>query len=49
MIPQASDDRWYYAQGKTKIGPVPLAELRRLLAEGVLKPPDMILPEGAKR
>jgi len=38
MIPVASIDRWYYAQDKKKRGPVSLAQLRRLLAEGVLKP-----------
>jgi WD40 repeat protein len=46
MIPQASIDRWYYAREKKKMGPVSAAQLRWLLAEGVLKPDDMVLQEG---
>ena len=49
MIPVASFDRWYYAQGKKKVGPVSVAELRRLLAECALKPADMVLQEGMQK
>jgi hypothetical protein len=40
---------WYYAQGKQRCGPVPLAELQRLLAAGQLRPTDMALQVGATR
>ena len=49
MTPTANFDRWYYAQGKKKMGPVPVAELRRLLATGALKPEDMVLQEGTPK
>src|ERR1019366_7361185 len=49
MIPVASIDHWYYAQNKKKMGPVSLAQLRGLLAEGVLKPADMVLQEGTQK
>lgn len=46
MRPQQLRDHWYFAQNKKKVGPVSLARLRRLLAEGVLKPGDMVFQEG---
>jgi WD40 repeat protein len=49
MIPVGSIDRWYYAQNKKKMGPVSLAQLRSLLAEGVLKPEAMVFQEGAQK
>lgn len=42
-------DKWYYAQGQNKVGPVSMDHLRRLLAEGVLKPEDMVFQEGTQQ
>src|SRR5262249_17148217 len=42
-------DAWYYARGKDRYGPVPLAELPRLAHAGHLTPADMVLPAGAKQ
>src|SRR5581483_9111007 len=44
-----SEPRWYYARDRRKVGPVPLTELRRLLAEGELRPDDMVLQEGQRQ
>src|SRR4051794_23447254 len=41
--------RWYYIQDGRKAGPVLLADLRRLVAAGRLRPADMVMPEGARR
>ena len=49
MPSQLPIDSWYYAQDKKKVGPVPLAQLRRLRAEGMLKPEDMVLQEGTTK
>ena len=49
MIPATSSGRWYYAKDQKKMGPVSLAQLRRLLAERVLKPEDMVFQEGTTK
>jgi hypothetical protein len=49
MTSESSNDCWYYAQAKKKMGPVRLVELRRLLADGCLNPADMVLQEGASK
>ncbi len=42
--------RWHYSvDGRTKVGPVPFEELRRLALAGQLQPAHMILPESAGR
>jgi CHAT domain-containing protein len=46
MIPQAATDCWYYAQDQKKMGPVSLAQLRSLRAEGGLQPEAMVFQEG---
>src|SRR5437763_12616248 len=39
--------RYFYSpDGRTKVGPLPLDELRRLARAGELKPTHMILPEN---
>jgi GYF domain 2 len=42
-------DAWYYAHGKEKRGPLPLAELKQLADAGRLLPGDMVLRAGAQR
>ncbi len=37
---------WFYAQGKRKIGPVSLAQLRQLAQGGGLRAGDMVMQEG---
>jgi WD40 repeat protein len=49
MTSQLRTNSWYYVRDKKKVGPVSLAQLRRLLAEGVLKPEDMILQAGSPK
>jgi WD40 repeat protein len=49
MIPQVASDRWYYAKDKKKVGPVSLARLRELLADGVVTATDMVLQEGTQK
>jgi WD40 repeat protein/uncharacterized caspase-like protein len=49
MIPQAANDRWYYAKDKKKVGPVSLARLRELLADGTVMATDMVLQEGTQK
>jgi CHAT domain-containing protein/tetratricopeptide (TPR) repeat protein len=46
MIPQAANECWYYAQNQKKLGPVSLAQLRTLRAEGGLQPEVMVFQEG---
>ncbi len=41
--------RWYYAQGGQKIGPVTSQELRYLAASGTLQPTDLVWVEGNDR
>jgi TM2 domain-containing membrane protein YozV len=36
---------WYYAKNNERLGPVPLAELRSLVAKGVLQPSDLVWSE----
>lgn len=38
--------RWYYARGGQKIGPVTSQELRYLAASGSLQPADLVWTEG---
>jgi hypothetical protein len=33
---------WYYAKNKERFGPVSLAELRSLVAQGKLRPADLV-------
>jgi TM2 domain-containing membrane protein YozV len=40
-MPQA----WYYAKNNERLGPVPLAELRALIAKGGLQPSDLVWSE----
>jgi ABC-type multidrug transport system fused ATPase/permease subunit len=40
---------WYCAQGKQKVGPLTLEQLRQYAALGRLRPSDMILREGAQK
>ena len=40
-MPQA----WYYAKNNERLGPVPLAELRSLIAKGGLQPSDLVWSE----
>ena len=39
-------DYWYAQHGGAQAGPVPLAELRRLLAAGAIRPDDYVWAEG---
>ena len=48
MISQTPSSPWYYTHDKKKVGPVPLAHLCHLLAEGVLRPEDMVFQEGVR-
>lgn len=41
--------RWYYARGGQKIGPVTSQELRYLAASGALQPTDLVWVEGNDR
>jgi uncharacterized protein YkwD len=41
--------RWFAAQGKQKVGPYELEQLRALVAAGRLRAEDMLLPEGSPR
>ena len=36
---------WYYAKSNERLGPVPLAELRSLVAQGSLQPSDLVWSE----
>ena len=36
---------WYYAKNNERLGPVPLAELRSLIAKGGLQPSDLVWSE----
>src|SRR5258708_7691991 len=49
MTSQTPMGNWYYPRDKKKVGPVSLARLRVLLAEGVLKPEAMVFQEGAQK
>jgi hypothetical protein len=49
MNQQQPSDRWYYAKDKKKFGPVSLAQLQCLVAEGKLKPEDMVIQDGAQK
>ena len=40
---------WFYARGRQKCGPVPMAELQRLAAASKLQPGDMVLQAGASK
>jgi hypothetical protein len=40
---------YFIARGREKVGPLPLAELRRMAAAGSLGPSDMVLREGEPR
>ena len=40
---------WYVAVGGQRTGPHPLAELRRMISLGQLKPSDHLLPEGSQK
>lgn len=39
-------DLWFYTRGGKRMDPVSMAELRRLAAQGFLKPTDMVWREG---
>src|SRR5687768_9146836 len=41
--------QWYYAADRKKCGPVSLAQLQGLAAEGRLTPADMVLQDGMTR
>src|SRR5262249_15275363 len=41
-------DRWYYAHGNQRMGPILSAELRQLCSKGQLSPTDMVLKEGSQ-
>src|SRR5262245_14774126 len=40
---------WFYARGRSKLGPFDWQEFRRLAAAGVLQPQDMVLRQGSPR
>lgn len=42
------DARWFYAQGKQRMGPVALSRLRELLVAGEIDPTTMVLKEGTQ-
>jgi hypothetical protein len=44
----ASAPRWYYSHAGQTSGPVPLEEVRRLVAIGQLQPTDFVLQEGTQ-
>ena len=49
MTSKIPNDCWFYAKDKKKVGPVSLDQLRTLLADGILKPTDMVLHEGMQK
>lgn len=46
MRVSSGDDNWYYAQNSERKGPVSLARLKTMAAEGWLKPDDLIWRAG---
>jgi ATP-binding cassette subfamily B protein len=46
---EGSKAAWYVAQGKQKVGPLSLEQLRQFAAMGRLRPSDMVLREGAQK
>src|SRR4051794_10934661 len=40
------EERWYYARGKEKVGPLSGGQLRAEASTGRLQPGDMVLHEG---
>ena len=45
--PQASETLWYYADANNQpVGPLPMAELQRLAASGVISPKTQVVEEG---
>src|SRR5262245_55808958 len=41
--------RWYFAKGRKRLGPFSWPQFLQLAASRVLKPADMVWPEGAPR
>ena len=41
-------DRWYYAHGNQRMGPISSAELQQLCSKGQLSRTDMVLKEGSQ-
>ena len=39
-------DKWYYSWKGEKLGPVPLAEMQRLIEDGALEPSDLVWTSG---
>jgi serine/threonine protein kinase len=46
MATQHDVQAWYYIRDRKKVGPVPWENLRDLAAAGLLRPADMVLPDG---
>ena len=42
-------EMWFYTRAGKQLGPVPLADLKRLIGEGAVKPGDMVWHEGLPR
>lgn len=45
---QASNERWYYAQGEAVNGPFSLSELLQKAEEGILNSETLVVPEGSE-
>jgi WD40 repeat protein len=44
-----TDERWYYARGKQKLGPFSFTQLAGLALGGQIQPDSMVLSEGMKK